>query len=131
MTKRRRAVAIVTILLAGGALLAQKPDPASEPRRRVLVLDENAMPVPNAALAFRSLDDGVAVEDLSVDLELAFAALPRVLTDANGVASLPTGLRRSPRSRELANDSVPRCSDSTMPWSGTRSSGSRPIGPCR
>jgi hypothetical protein len=92
MTKRRRAVAIVTILLAGGALLAQKPDPASEPRRRVLVLDENAMPVPNAALAFRSLDDGVAVEDLSVDLELAFAALPRVLTDANGVASLPTGL---------------------------------------
>ena len=92
MTKRRRAVAIVTILLAGGALSAQKPDPASEPRRRVLVLDESAMPVPNAAVAFRSLDDGVAVEDLSVDLELAFAALPRVLTDANGVASLPTGL---------------------------------------
>lgn len=92
MTTRRRAVAIMTILLAGGALSAQAPDPTTEPRRRVLVLDENAMPVPNAGLAFRSLDDGVAVEDLSVDLELAFAALPRVRTDANGVASLPTGL---------------------------------------
>lgn len=92
MTKRRRAVALVTILLAGGSLSAQTPDPAREPRRRVLVLDEQAKPVPNAAVAFRSLDDGVAVEALSVDLELAFAALPRVRTDANGVAALPTGL---------------------------------------
>lgn len=84
--------ALVTILLAGGSLSAQTSYPASEPRRPVLVLDEQAKPVPDAAVAFRSLDDGVAVEELSVDLELAFAALPRVLTDANGVAALPTGL---------------------------------------
>lgn len=70
----------------------QGPASAPAPVRHVRVLDEHAAPVIGAELAFRAPGQGDLAEACAADCEPAFAGLPRVRTDGNGLAALPTAL---------------------------------------